>query len=522
MIFKRITTLSDSQLQKLITFFGILIALQITYIQHGWVNDDSILYFEMARLFSIGEWKQGIELFNWPFYPLLISAVHQTTHLAIQTSAQVLNILFFAITTFSYISLIRLAGGNKATIICGAFLLLSSSYIVGDVLAMLLRDQGFWAMFLTSLVYFIQFYRNKKISDALFWQLSAIAAVLFRIEAISYLIGLPLILLLRFECSFKQNITDLFRVNLIPICTLLLIVGVLIFMPSIHLSDFGRLQEAVTIFPRMLTEIAHMFKLKASIMGEMVLGEYFHNYGMMGIMLTLIAIVIFNVITLISWPVMGVFALSKTYEHQQPVEPTIQQDTRKIFYWAITLSLLNAWVIITSVFVLSGRYLIALVFIMLIFAAFQMASLIKFYRTTSDKKRWGKALLFILLALICFFGIKNLLPKPSNYIFEQNAVAYIKKQNIQNNEVFYVTPRSRYYADAPYAGRGYDYWQYTKKAIENGSIYQFNYLMINVNIDEKLPERQKILSENLPQYKIIKEFYGYRNKKKIMLYMKNH
>jgi len=72
----------------------------------------------------------------------------------------------------------------------------------------------------------------------------------------------------------------------------------------------------------------------------------------------------------------------------------------------------------------------------------------------------------------------------------------------------------------PYAGRGYDYWGYIQKAIADSSIYQYDYLVINLDINDQFPARQKILEEKLPQYKVAKEFYGYRNKKKIMLYVK--
>ncbi len=89
-----------------------------------------------------------------------------------------------------------------------------------------------------------------------------------------------------------------------------------------------------------------------------------------------------------------------------------------------------------------------------------------------------------------------------------------------NTEVFYVTPRSRYFAGAPYAGRGYDYWDYTRKAIEDGTIYRYSYLVINLDIDAEYPARKKLLNEKLPQYSVVKEFYGYRNKKKIMIYLK--
>ena len=515
MLLKKLLSLSENQLQKFITLLAVLIACQVIYIQHGWINDDSVLYFEMARLFSMGEWKQGIALFSWPLYPALISAVHQLAQFEIQTSAQILNVLFFAITTYSFISLIRLAGGNKTTIACGAFLLLSSAYIVGDVLPMLLRDQGFWAMFLTSLVYFIKFYRDKELSHALLWQTCAIVAVLFRIEAITYLACLPLVLFQQREFSIKQRLAHFFQMNFLPIFALAILVGTLIFVPSVQLSDFGRLQEVVTIIPKMFTSVAQTFNDKADLMNEKVLGNFFDDFGMMGVIISLAFIVIFKVISLIGWPVAGLYILSR---HVGTPTQIMQQDTRVVLSWASALALLNAGVIIASVFILSGRYIIALGLILLIFAAFHLASLIEKGRAKQIKKPWQKILLFMLIALLAFSAVKNGWPKRAGYNFEQDAVSYLKQQQVPNNKVFFVTPRSRYFAGAPYAGRGYDYWDYTQAAITDDSIYQYDFLALNLDIDERYAAREQILTEKLPQYKVVKEFYGLRNKKKIMLF----
>ena len=245
-----------------------------------------------------------------------------------------------------------------------------------------------------------------------------------------------------------------------------------------------------------------------------MLGSFFDNYGMMGVIVSLAFIVIFKVISLIGWPVAGIMALSRNIGSTQ----LMQQDTRVVLCWASALALLNAGVIIASVFVLSGRYIIALGLILLIFAAFQLACLIEKIRSKQIKKTWQKVLVFIFLALLTFSAVKNILPKRAGYNFEQDAVAYLKQQQIPNSQVFFVTPRSRYFAGAPYASRGYDYWDYTQAAIADGSIYQYDYLAINLDIDERYAAREKILSEKLPQYKVAKEFYGLRNKKKIMLF----
>jgi len=511
--------LDDSQLQKLITLFSVAVACQVIYIQHGWINDDSVLYFEIARLFSIGEWKEGIALFSWPLYPALISIVHQVTSLSIQTSAQVLDVLFFAITSFSFIHLIRLAGGHKTTLLCGAFLLFSSPYIVGDVLPMLLRDQGFWAAFTSSLVFFIRFYREYSWRYAILWQLCAITAVLFRIEAITYLAGLPLLLLFQQPLAVKQRLIHLTRATIIPSASLLLIICALLFMPSMRLDKLGRLQEVFTIFPRLATEVSQLFMFKAEIMNQQILGSLLDDYGLIGLIVTLVTIIILKVISLVSLPVAAIFALNRQ-SAAITSPPAMQKDARSILLFALILALLNAVVIISTVFVLSGRYIVAIGLIALLFAAFHLESLIKTVRDIAGYSNWKKIVLGFILALLALLFVRNLLPKHAGYNFEQDAVAYAKQHDIPNSSIFFVTPRSRYYADAPYTGRGHNYWDYTVKAIEQGSIYQFDYLMLNVDVDRDYPAKEKLLKEKLPQYQLIEEFYGLRKKKKVMFFKK--
>ncbi|MGB2832887.1 MAG: hypothetical protein WBC07_08015 [Methylotenera sp.] len=511
-------SLSESKLQKLFTLLGALIACQTIYIQHGWINDDSVLYFEVARLFSAGEWKQGFALYNWSFYSVILSLVNQLTSLSIQTSAQILNIIFFAITTFSFIHLIRLSGGGKSTIIYGAVLLLSSGYIVGDILPMLLRDQGFWAAFLTALIFYIQFYRSKKLREALLWQVCMIIAMLFRVEAITFLIGMPIALFLNREISTRQNFKYFFIINSISIAAFIGILSLLFFVPSIHLSDFGRLQEAVIIFPRMMSEIAHSFQLKAGIMNEQILGSLLNEYGMIGIILTLIGIIFLKTIGLISWPVAGICALRFTVK--RACTPTkIRQDSYNILLWALALALVNACFILASVFVLSGRYIISLGFILLILIAFYISPLIDSQLAHSLSKQ-KKLILLALVISISLSGIGNLIPKGEGYNYEQEAVAYLKQQQVADSKVFYVSARVRYHANAPYAGRDNDYWKLTKDAINDGSINSYDYLLLNLRVDKSNPKQEKALTDQLTQFKVIKEFYGYKKKKKVMIFAK--
>jgi hypothetical protein len=124
------------------------------------------------------------------------------------------------------------------------------------------------------------------------------------------------------------------------------------------------------------------------------------------------------------------------------------------------------------------------------------------------------------MVALCLSFFRNMLPKGAGYNFEQDAVAYLKQQQVPNNKVFFVTPRARYFAGADYTERGYEYWDYTQKAITNGKINQYDYLLLNIDVDAQYAAKQQYLSQQLTQYKLEKEFYGYKKKKKVMLYIK--
>ena len=153
------------------------------------------------------------------------------------------------------------------------------------------------------------------------------------------------------------------------------------------------------------------------------------------------------------------------------------------------------------------------------FAAFCLASLIHALHTNTFKRQWQKWFTIALIVIFSASYIKNTLPKKEGYTFEQDAVAYVKQKNIANNRIFFVTDKSIFYAGAPFNGRHSDHWQLTLDAIKNGSIYQYDYLLLYTEADESA-EHEKVIREQLSQYWLEKEFYGVKKKKKIMLFVK--
>ena len=84
---QKLETISLSKLQFQIVVLSLMIAAQVQYIQHGWINPDSVLYIEAVKLFAKGEWQAGFSVFPWPLYSLCIVATHKFTFLSIHHAA---------------------------------------------------------------------------------------------------------------------------------------------------------------------------------------------------------------------------------------------------------------------------------------------------------------------------------------------------------------------------------------------------------------------------------------------------
>lgn len=491
---------------------AMLLAAQIQYIQHGWINPDSVLYFESARLFANGEWQQGFNVFKWPLYALLIAFTHQLTTLDIQTSAQLLSMIFFGITTASFLKIIELGGGGKKVMLAGILILFTASYLVGDVLEMLMRDQGFWAFFLTSLVFFIRFYKTHGYKDAFIWQVCAITATLFRIEGITYLIALPLILFFKPLQSFTISIQHYLKSNFINISLIIILFAALIFK-IIPIENLGRLNEIFTI--NLYDQLTEKLLAQSAIMSKDVLGQYLDEFALQGILITFVYVLIAKTISATGLVNVGLAALAI---RSKPA--MVDDEVSKVLKIAATIALINMALIITKVFVLSGRYVLALSLILMIFASFYLAELFKYLQHSSKTEIKMKWLVIALIVFMAINLVKNIFPKRDGYNYMQDAVTWLNAKNTLKKPVFYDDTRSRYYAGAPFIGTWGDNWTMVKTAIESGQINQYEFLIINHSYKHR--EREQILAKEIPQYSLIRKFNDANHKKSVVIYQRNN
>jgi hypothetical protein len=509
---KKIEQSSISKLHTFIVLMAMLLAAQMQYIQHGWINPDSVLYFESARLFALGQWKEAVHVWNWPLYPALIAAIHKISSLGIQTSAQILNVLFFGLTAFSFIQIIRLAGGRQLTMAAGALILFSSQYIVGDVLEMLMRDEGFWAFYLTGLVFFIRFYQHLRFRDAVLWQLCAITATLFRIEAITYLVLLPSLFLFSFNISFKERVRYFLISHALNIFLALGLVLAIALHGDLSIKSFGRLQEVFTL--NLYNELTGRLFSKAAIMSNEVLGKYLEEFAVQGLLLTFLYVIFVKSISTAGLVnlVMAVFTVKNR-------TALVESKAYSALSYAALISLTNMALIITKAFVLSSRYVVGFAFIIMILASFQFAKILKAHEHPSEKTPKSQWLAIALIIFMLLGLIKNVLPKSEGYNYMQDAAAWVTTHNTEKKPVFSDESRIRYYIGNTFTRNNGENWDVVTREIDNHQIQHYEYLLISHSA--KYQEREKTIADKLPQFKEVKRFDSAKSKKSIVIYQKN-
>jgi hypothetical protein len=512
-MFQLIQLLDNTSTQKLklsILVISIVIATQVQYVQHGWINPDSILYLEAAKLFAIGQWKQGFDIFQWPFYSLWIAATHKLTGLGIHQSAQLLNVLFFAIASCAFVTVIQLSGGKQKQIAAGALIFFSAPYLVGSVLEMLMRDEGFWAFFLVSLVFFIRFYQHHKVTDALTWQITIIFATLFRIEAILYLALLPLIFCFGNSTAISIKAKRILQSYCIHLAICLIISIALLLSKDFSVAMLGRLNEIFT--SEIASSFTRLLLSKSEIMAEQVLGKFLDEYALPSLILTLAYVMAIKAINATGFVNFGL-ALLAIRHHSRLIE----SDSSRVLIYTAFIAILNMALIITKVFVLSGRYVLALSFVLMIFASFYFVHLIE---QLERNDKWSlRIVVSIISLLMCLTLIKNILPKQDGYNYMQDSIIWLKENNTSRTPVYYNEARLRYFAGESFIGKWDNDLAVLKSAIDTNEVSNYDLLAIAVS-NEQL-KHEVFNNYVLKNYKEIKRFSDTKRKKHVVIYKKH-
>ncbi len=426
-VLAKLESLSSTQLIAFFAMLAGLITVRIHYIHMGWINSDSVLYLEAAKWMLAGEFSKALAIYNWPFYSICIATVSKILHTPIFFSAQLLSTVFFMLTTTAMLNIVSLLGGNNRTIVIAAITLFGCDYIVGDILPMLMRDQGYWAFLLVSIWALIKFMDHPSWWMGSVWQLTVMMATLFRIEGIFYL-ALPLILLFQQEQTWGYRLSSWFKANYLNLIGLALL---LIGFAVLDSQQLGRLQE---LSPSSIMH-AYSAKLlsKSDMMSEQVLGKFLNEYGLFVILVGLFLITIIKSI-LSAGVICSALCFNYLYKSAN------NTARLRVIYGVMIISLISMYLIISKVFILSGRYTIAMAFMLIMIASLAIKQLIE-----DSAQRYRKLIAIVVLAIFSITLLKNILPKTQGFAFRKEAAMWLKQHNSHHQPVFFNDVRVAYY-----------------------------------------------------------------------------
>ena len=157
------------------------------------INNDGIEYVRAAELLSSGDWQAAFTVYKWPFYPWLMMWVGDTVGISYETAGHALNTLFFTLVVVFFVSAVRAFGGRSRSITWIAMLIALAHPVFNEYRAFLIRDPGYLAAYLLAVCCLAQYRWQPCVRYCLAVIGCLVAAALFRVEGLVFLVSTPIL-----------------------------------------------------------------------------------------------------------------------------------------------------------------------------------------------------------------------------------------------------------------------------------------------------------------------------------------
>ena len=361
----------------------------------GLMNSDGILYMNMAKAYLDGGLQATAQLYDWPFFSILVATLHQFTGLSLEHAAQLLNTVLFVIFTDAILLLSsRLLANPFQVAIAAVFIL--SFIIINDYRSYIIRDIGYWAMIMLSLYRMAMFHENRSWLNATSWQAVTVLALLFRVEALVILLALPLTVFV--NRPFKLALLDILKLSYLLIIGGLLIVAVFLQQHGFS-AAFGKLGKVTGYLQ--FSGLLDKFELKSDLLADGVLNQYSADYSGLILSSGLLVMFIHKIVIGLSVGYLAIFAYSFLYGGHKPVA----QDpvTRRLLHYFIVI---NAVILLTFLFdsyFLSSRYMVVLFVSLLLLILPSMCQMVEQAFHARQKRILVAVTLVLLIGVIDSF-----------------------------------------------------------------------------------------------------------------------
>lgn len=354
------------------------------------INPDGICYLQSADSMALGLSVAAhlCDQAHWPFYSALIYGVSSVTRLSSLYSAYVIDGLFSLISVLAFLMIVRFLKGSNRVLWLAAFVILFA-HEFNSLRDEIIRDHGFWAFYLLSVLFLLRFFQKPRMCYAFSWSISLIIATLFRIEGIFFLLVLPVLAFI----IPGQRIRAFLKLNVLTIVGLIG-VGIWYFVhPQSSVDQVGRVGELKLQLTQGLNILIHNFQLTALKIADVALSKYSRHEASLLLCLVLFSWYIIQVVGNLSllYAVLVIYAWFKK-------SLVLNRSARWVLLGYVLLNVIITMIFLTEHMFLSKRYLVALSLILMLWVPFAL-------ETLYQKCKYLCALIMLLIVICSLGGI---------------------------------------------------------------------------------------------------------------------
>ncbi|MCK4389170.1 MAG: hypothetical protein KAV83_02880 [Desulfobacterales bacterium] len=404
------------------------------------LNSDGILYLQTADAFTHSGWQAAMKLYCWPFYSVLIAWLGKLAHLSFEHSAYVLNAALLVVIVTTFITLIKELGGSRTVQFFGAIIILSHPRL-NHYQNYIIRDFGYWAFSLLSVLYFIRYYRNLRWRYALGWGICISFATLFRIEGAVLCCLSPLVLLVRSNTGLWSRLGYTLKAYTVNIITLAILLTWWFCMPHESSEQLGRLSEFWNQLQNGLMLLSNNLHNKAALISQTVLDDASKKWGLIMTISGLAGIYLYRLVTTL-WPLHILLCAYGVCKKLMPIE----DGAKKVLMYFTLLNLLIPAIFLGQQFFISHRFLMLSSLLLLLWSPFSLHTIYQHWR---DKKTvlTGNSLLFPFLSLVfLIMFVYAFIPPKQSKIYVVSAGIWLKENMPEQAKLYSNKRQIAFYA----------------------------------------------------------------------------
>lgn len=443
------------------------------------INPDAICYLLSAE--AVG--KSGIfgamqlcGQAKWPFYSVLIYQFVQLTHFSYAVAAYVLNGFFSLVSVIAFISIVKELGGSRRVLwLAAAVILLAHEF--NSVRQYIIRDHGFWAFYLISLLFLIRFYSKPSLKKGLLWSASLIMATLFRIEGAIFLLTMPFLSFFYFRYTFWQRCRFFFLLNIPLILVALMIGGWLLLHPQDTLDKLGRVSEVTTQLQHgFSTLVQHYENTKIALAQHVLTTDSRKDAGLV-LLLLLVAWYFVLILGNLSW----IYALLIFYAIKQKAV-TWQMPSMLVIAGYIIVNVAVTFIFLLEHLFLSKRYMLALSLVLMLFVPFALDQLLQ-----NSWQRKYQRFLAISIVLILFSAMGGVFDFGYSKAYIHHAGDWLAK-NVPHEAALYANDYQLMYYSKHFGDEIFKKQRQFAHidTIAQGRFKQYDYIALRLGNEEEL------------------------------------